>query len=51
MVLGAIIEAVSGQMYESYLTKNILQPLGMSHTGFVNLPALAEHGAAGAVEA
>jgi D-alanyl-D-alanine carboxypeptidase len=47
MALGAIIEAVSGQTYESYMTGNILQPLGMSHTGFVYSPALAEHESAG----
>jgi CubicO group peptidase (beta-lactamase class C family) len=47
MVLGAVIETVSGQTYESYITENILQPLGMSHTGFVYTPALAEHESAG----
>jgi CubicO group peptidase (beta-lactamase class C family) len=47
MVLGAIIEAVSGQTYESYITEHILQPLGMSHTSFVYSPAMAEHEAAG----
>jgi CubicO group peptidase (beta-lactamase class C family) len=47
MVLGAIIEAVSGQTYESYISEHILQPLGMSHTGFVYSPAMAEHEAAG----
>jgi CubicO group peptidase (beta-lactamase class C family) len=47
MVLGAVIETVSGQTYESYITGNILQPLGMSHTGFVFTPVLAEHEGAG----
>lgn len=47
MVLGAVIEAVSGQTYETYITDNILQPLGMSQTGFVYTPAMAEHEAAG----
>jgi CubicO group peptidase (beta-lactamase class C family) len=47
MVLGAVIEAVSGQTYESFITENILQPLGMSQTGFVVSPAMAEHEAAG----
>ncbi len=47
MVLGAVIETVSGQTYESYITENILQPLGMSHTGFVYTPALAEREAVG----
>jgi CubicO group peptidase (beta-lactamase class C family) len=35
MVLGAIIESVSGQSYETYIAQNILQPLDMSQTGFV----------------
>ncbi|MBK7319504.1 serine hydrolase domain-containing protein [Candidatus Villigracilis affinis] len=47
MVLGAVIEAVSGQSYETYITENILQPLGMSQTSFVYSPAMAEHEAAG----
>jgi CubicO group peptidase (beta-lactamase class C family) len=47
MVLGAVIEAVSGQSYESFITENILQPLGMLQTGFVVSPAMEEHEAAG----
>ena len=47
MVLGAVIEAVSGQVYETYITENILQPLGMLQTNFVYTPAMAEHEAAG----
>jgi CubicO group peptidase (beta-lactamase class C family) len=47
MVLGAVIEAVTGQSYESYVTENILQPLGMSQTAFVYSPAMAEHEAVG----
>ena len=35
MVLGAVIERVSGQSYAAYVTDNILQPLGMRHTGFL----------------
>ena len=35
MVLGAIVERVSGQSYATYVTDNILQPLGMQHTGFL----------------
>ena len=47
MVLGAIIEAVSGQSYETYITKNILEPLGMSQTSFVYTPSMAAHEAYG----
>ena len=33
--LAAIVEKLSGQSYESYLHENILQPVGMSNTGYV----------------
>ncbi|WP_280207682.1 serine hydrolase domain-containing protein [Brevibacillus sp. AY1] len=33
-LLGAIIERVSGQSYEQYMTEHILQPLGMTRTVF-----------------
>jgi D-alanyl-D-alanine carboxypeptidase len=47
MLLGAIIEAVSGKSYETYITENILQPLSMSHTAFVYTSGMAGHEAAG----
>jgi CubicO group peptidase (beta-lactamase class C family) len=47
MVLGAVIEAVSGQAYEEYMARNLLQPLGMSRTGFIYTAEMAEHEAAG----
>jgi CubicO group peptidase (beta-lactamase class C family) len=47
MALGAIIESVSGQSYETYVAENILQPLGMSQTGFVYKSLMAGHEAAG----
>jgi D-alanyl-D-alanine carboxypeptidase len=47
MVLGAIIEAVSGQSYDTYITQYILEPLGMSQTGFVYTSSMAEHEAFG----
>lgn len=31
-VVGAVLEAVTGTDYSSYLAQNILQPLGMAHT-------------------
>ena len=40
MLLGAIIETVSGQPYESYVLEHILQPLRMERTGFVYSPEL-----------
>ncbi len=36
--LGRIIEALSGDDYEMYITKNILAPLGMSRTFFDRAP-------------
>jgi len=47
MVLGAVIEAVSGQSYETFIAENILDPLDMSQTGFVYTPAMAEREASG----
>lgn len=47
MVLGAVIEAVSGKTYETYLTENILHPLGMMQTGFVYTDKMSEHEAMG----
>jgi len=36
--LGRIIELLSGDDYETYVTKNILMPLGMHHTFFDRAP-------------
>ena len=47
MVLGAIIEKVSGQSYENYIREHILSPLHMDHTDFVYTPVMAEDEAAG----
>ncbi|HWW77870.1 MAG TPA: serine hydrolase domain-containing protein, partial [Pyrinomonadaceae bacterium] len=32
ILLGALIEKVSGQTYEQFLQRNIFEPLGMAHT-------------------
>jgi CubicO group peptidase (beta-lactamase class C family) len=34
-LLAAIVEKLSGRPYEKYLRENILQPTGMSHTGYL----------------
>lgn len=47
MALGAVIEAVSGHSYEQYITEEILQPLQMTHSGFVYSTVMAEDEAAG----
>lgn len=33
-LLGLIIEKVSGESYENYITAHLLKPIGMRHTGF-----------------
>ncbi len=35
IVLAGIIEQVTGDSYETYISENILKPLGMKNTGFV----------------
>jgi len=36
VVLGRMVEVLSGQDYESYVKQHIFLPAGMTHTGFVN---------------
>ena len=47
MVLGAIIEKVSGMQYEEYIRKNILNPLGMDNTDFLYTTQMSGKIAAG----
>ncbi len=47
MVLGAVIEKVSGQTYEDYVREHILQPLSMEHTDFVYTEAMRPYEAVG----
>ena len=49
MLLGAIIEAVTGLRYEAYLSDSILHPLGMLQTNFVLTSSMAEHEASGSL--
>ena len=49
MLLGAVIEAVTGQTYEQYMTRNILQPLGMTQTSFVYSPQMTAQASAGSL--
>ena len=39
LVLGEIIEAVSGETFEEFIQRRILDPLGMKHTGFLADPS------------
>jgi CubicO group peptidase (beta-lactamase class C family) len=47
MVLGAIIEKVSGETYEAYIREHLLEPLGMMHTDFQYTQAMEPFEAAG----
>ena len=47
LLLGAVVEEVSGQSYEDYVVENILNPLGMNLTGFTIGEAMRPHIAAG----
>lgn len=49
MVLGAVVEAVSGQPYEEYIIENILNPLGMNQTNFVYTSEMSMYEAAGSI--
>lgn len=40
MLLGAVIEAASGQTYEGYVREKLLRPLGMRQTDFVYTDAM-----------
>ena len=48
MVLGAVIEKVTGITYEDYVRQHILLPLEMTHTDFIYTNAMGEDEAAGA---
>lgn len=50
VVLGRMVEVLSGQEFESYLQARIFGPLGMANTAFVDCSAAAEDIAVGYVE-
>jgi CubicO group peptidase (beta-lactamase class C family) len=47
VVLGYIIEAVTGEPYEVFLSQNIFEPLGMSNSGYDNYRTILLDRAAG----
>jgi len=47
LVLGVVIEAVSGQSYESYILENVLQPLDMASTDYIYRDDMITHEAMG----
>ncbi|HEX3077817.1 MAG TPA: serine hydrolase domain-containing protein [Lachnospiraceae bacterium] len=40
VVLGLIIEKVTGELFDEYLRKNVFEPCGMLHTGYYELDRL-----------
>jgi CubicO group peptidase (beta-lactamase class C family) len=50
IVLGAIIEAVSGQTYEDYIRENIFEPLNMTNSGYDHRDRIIINRAAGYTE-
>jgi CubicO group peptidase (beta-lactamase class C family) len=47
IVLGYLIEKVSGRSYETFLTENIFKPLGMNSTGYDHHDTILKHRATG----
>ena len=47
ILLGYIVEKVSGKPYETYLKENIFQPLGMSNTGYDDHSPIIKNRASG----
>jgi len=50
IVLGDIIEKVSGQSYEQFVTENIFMPLGMKDSGYDSNTAIIKHRASGYIK-
>lgn len=46
-LLGVVIEKVSGDRYESFIQKNIFQPLGMTESGYDRSITIVKHRASG----
>jgi len=51
VMLGLVIEAVSGKSYQQFVTEEIMQKLNLRHTGFYRMDALPANTAYGYVKA
>ena len=51
LLLGAIVEKVSGQTYEAFVRERVLAPLGMARTGLSATAAVRQWGGAGGLAA
>ena len=47
VLLGYIIEKISGESYDQFITKRIFQPLGMSHSGYDHPAEIVRNRASG----
>jgi CubicO group peptidase (beta-lactamase class C family) len=47
LVLGAIVETVSGQSFRDYVVEHIFRPLGMEHSDYYYNEEMLQHAAAG----
>ena len=47
LILGAIVENVSGQLFRDYVVENIFRPLRMEHTDYVYSEEMLRHAAVG----
>jgi CubicO group peptidase (beta-lactamase class C family) len=50
MVLGSLIEKISGQSYEKFITDNLFTPLGMKDSGYDSNTAIIKHRASGYIK-
>ena len=50
VLLGLVIEAVSGVPYQQYVQDNIIKPCGLAHTGFYRMDSLPANTALGYIE-
>lgn len=50
VLLGLLIERVTGESFRDFIEKNIFQPSGMEHTGYYRMDQLPKHTALGYID-